>query len=115
MTKRKSNDVATGAEVVVNGSTVTIKQRGTEKQQNGNPSRNAKTQQKSADANGHVAKRQRLEDRTDYTRWRMRDDESRHTWHYLEDDDATKEWPQTLADKYYLGLPLVRTLLPHSR
>jgi len=57
----------------------------------------------------HATKRQRpeLEGRTDYSRWRMRDDHSRHTWQYLEDDDAAKAWPQTYADKYFLGLPLV--------
>lgn len=54
-----------------------------------------------------LPKKQRLAERTDRTRWRMRNDESRHTWHYLEDDEAAKAWPQTYADKYYLGLPLV--------
>lgn len=92
MAKRKSNDIATGAEVAVNGATTEVKKR------NG------------AAANGVIrnAKRPRIEERTDYTRWRMRDDESRHTWHYIEDDEAAKKWPQTYADKYYLGLPLVR-------
>ncbi|KAK3359638.1 lanosterol synthase [Lasiosphaeria hispida] len=56
--------------------------------------------------NGHATKRPRIEDRTDYSRWRMRDDEGRHTWHYIEEDQAAKDWPQTHADKYYLGLPL---------
>ncbi|KAK0636065.1 terpenoid cyclases/protein prenyltransferase alpha-alpha toroid [Bombardia bombarda] len=56
--------------------------------------------------NGHSSKRPRIEDRTDFSRWRMRDDESRQTWQYLEDDEAAKEWPQTYADKYFLGLPL---------
>jgi len=72
---------------------------------------NGKTKKRAGDTNGstdkHGAKRQRIETRTDFTRWRMRDDESRQTWHYLEDDDAAKEWPQSVADKYYLGLPLV--------
>ena len=52
--------------------------------------------------------RPHLETKTDPTRWRCRDDEGRLTWHYLADDEAAKEWPQTYADKYYLGLPLVR-------
>ncbi|KAK3325993.1 terpenoid cyclases/protein prenyltransferase alpha-alpha toroid [Apodospora peruviana] len=65
--------------------------------------------------NGHAAKRPRMEDRTDYSRWRMRDDESRHTWHYLEDDEDAKEWPQTLADKYFLGLPLDLPDLPPAK
>lgn len=55
----------------------------------------------------HAAKKPRIEQRTDYSRWRMRDDHGRHTWHYLEDDEAAKSWPQTYADKWYLGLPLV--------
>jgi len=41
----------------------------------------------------------------------MRDDQSRQTWHYLEDDEAAKQWPQSYADKYFLGLPLVSILL----
>lgn len=44
--------------------------------------------------------------KTDYTRWRMLDEDGKHTWHYL-DDEAVAKWPQTPADKYYLGLPLV--------
>jgi lanosterol synthase len=64
---------------------------------------------RNAETTGDVteAKRHKIADSTDRTRWRMRDDESRHTWHYLEDDEAVKAWPQSLADKYYLGLPLV--------
>jgi lanosterol synthase len=60
----------------------------------------------------HAAKRARsgIEERTDYSRWRLRDDHGRHTWRYLEDDEELKSWPQTLADKYFLGLPLVSTL-----
>jgi lanosterol synthase len=46
-------------------------------------------------------------DKTDYSRWRMLDEDGKHTWHYLDDDGVARKWPQTLADKYYLGLPLV--------
>lgn len=57
----------------------------------------------------HATKKARVvEEKTDYSRWRMRDDEGRQTWHYLEDDEAAKNWPQTTADKYFLGLPMVR-------
>jgi lanosterol synthase len=49
----------------------------------------------------------------DRTRWRLKNDNGRHTWHYLEDDEAARNWPQTLADKYYLGLPLVYPPPPH--
>ncbi|KAL2830617.1 terpenoid cyclases/protein prenyltransferase alpha-alpha toroid [Aspergillus cavernicola] len=48
----------------------------------------------------------------DRSRWRLKNDNGRHTWHYLEDDEAVRLWPQTLADKYYLGLPLNQPDLP---
>nr|AAL56020.1 oxidosqualene:lanosterol cyclase [Cephalosporium caerulens] len=57
-------------------------------------------------------KRPKIEKGTDPTRWRMRDDESRHTWHYLPSEEAAKAWPQTCADKYYLNLPLGLPSLP---
>ncbi|EAQ86439.1 hypothetical protein CHGG_07692 [Chaetomium globosum CBS 148.51] len=62
----------------------------------------------------HASKKQRpeLEERTDYSRWRMRDDQGRHTWRYLEDDEEAKNWPQTTADKYFLGLPMDLPDLP---
>jgi lanosterol synthase len=52
----------------------------------------------------------KVREHIDKLRWRMRDDQSRHTWHYLEGDEAAKQWPQSYADKYYLGLPLVSQL-----
>ncbi|KAJ4306619.1 Lanosterol synthase (Oxidosqualene--lanosterol cyclase) [Collariella sp. IMI 366227] len=65
----------------------------------------------------HATKRQRpvLEGRTDFSRWRLHDDHSRHTWRYLENDDEVKEWPQSYADKYFLGLPLNLPDLPKPR
>lgn len=56
------------------------------------------------------AKRSKLLEKTDYTRWRLLDDEGRQTWQYLEDDEQMKKWPQSIADKYFLGMPTVRTL-----
>lgn len=53
-------------------------------------------------------KRPRLEEKTDITRWRMLDEKGRHTWHYLEDDESVERWPQSYADKWYLGLDTVR-------
>lgn len=47
------------------------------------------------------------EDKLDPTRWRLKDDDSRHTWHYLTDDEAVKAWPQSYAEKHYLNLPMV--------
>jgi lanosterol synthase len=55
------------------------------------------------------AKRPKLSERTDYTRWRLLDERGRQTWHYLEDEEDAKEWPQSTADKYFLNLPTVRT------
>ena len=44
---------------------------------------------------------------TDLDRWRLLNQRGRQTWHYLETDVQVKEWPQTIADRYHLGLPLV--------
>ena len=52
-------------------------------------------------------KRPKIGESTDPTRWRMKDDESRHTWHYLPSEEAAKAWPQSYAEKWYLNLPLV--------
>lgn len=57
-------------------------------------------------------KKQKLSERTDHARWRLLDEKGRQTWHYLEDDEEVKEWPQSRADKYFLGLPLVCSLIP---
>lgn len=62
-----------------------------------------------AEKDGQTSKRAKLSTRTDYSRWRMLDENGRQTWHYLKDDEAAKEWPQTTADKYFLGLPTVRS------
>ncbi|KAL5341113.1 terpenoid cyclases/protein prenyltransferase alpha-alpha toroid [Aspergillus crustosus] len=51
----------------------------------------------------------------DKSRWRLKNDHGRHTWHYLDDDDAAQNWPQSLADKYYLGLPLNLPALPPAK
>ena len=45
--------------------------------------------------------------KTDHTRWRLKDDRGRQTWHYLSSDEELKQWPMTTADKYYLGLDTV--------
>ena len=52
------------------------------------------------------AKRPKLSERTDYSKWRLLDEKGRQTWHYLDDEQA-KEWPQSDADKWFLCLPLV--------
>jgi hypothetical protein len=51
------------------------------------------------DANG--------DEKTDYSRWRLLDDRGRQTWHYIESDEEDEKWPQSVADRYSLGLPTV--------
>lgn len=68
----------------------------------------ARSRKRASDAELGFPKKPRIEAKTDRTRWRMKDDDSRHTWHYLADDEAVKDWPQSYAEKYYMNLPLVR-------
>ena len=49
--------------------------------------------------------------KTDYTRWRLKTEDGRQTWHYLSEEEAVS-WPQTIADKHHLGLPTVCHLSP---
>lgn len=44
---------------------------------------------------------------TDRTRWRLLDERGRQTWHYLRSDEEVKAWPQSTADKWFLGLDTV--------
>lgn len=46
---------------------------------------------------------------TDIERWRLLDERGQQTWHYLKTDEQVKSWPQSAADRYHLGLPLVST------
>ncbi|KAL8679021.1 MAG: hypothetical protein Q9186_004677 [Xanthomendoza sp. 1 TL-2023] len=50
-------------------------------------------------ANGELDDQQ-----TDPARWRLLDERGRQTWHYLQSDDELKAWPQSIADRYFLGL-----------
>lgn len=46
--------------------------------------------------------------KTDRSRWRLEVGEgNRHVWHYLKSDEDIQKWPQSTADKYFLGLPTV--------
>ena len=59
-------------------------------------------------ANGATKPVERVDDpKTDYKRWRLEDDRGRQTWHYLHSDDELKQWPQTTADKYHMGMDTV--------
>ncbi|KAI1254187.1 hypothetical protein MGN70_004583 [Eutypa lata] len=68
-----------------------------------------------ADGLSGESKRQKLEDKTDRTRWRLLDEKGRHTWHYLEEEEAVQKWPQSIADKYYLGLDTEQPALPKPK
>lgn len=47
---------------------------------------------------------------TDYSRWRLVvDEDGRHTFTYLKTDEECQEWPQEILDKYWLGLPTVKS------
>lgn len=60
-------------------------------------------------ANGHTQRHDWDEkhEKTDYSKWRLLDESGRHTWRYLKNDDDVQRWPQSVADKYHLGLPTV--------
>ena len=49
--------------------------------------------------------------KTDYTRWRLKSERGRQTWHYLETDEELAAWPQTAYDKYHLGMNTVRRVV----
>ena len=70
-----------------------------------------KRDQAQQQANGAIQHKSDLNDqRTDLTRWRLKDDRGRHTWHYLETEEDLKAWPMSTADEYYLGLDTVKPL-----
>ncbi|KAI5461600.1 oxidosqualene:lanosterol cyclase [Mariannaea sp. PMI_226] len=63
-------------------------------------------------AKSPAPKQPRIGSKIDQTRWRLKDDDSRHTWHYLADDESVEKWPQSYADKYFLNMPLDLPTLP---
>ncbi|PSN75369.1 lanosterol synthase [Corynespora cassiicola Philippines] len=66
-------------------------------------------------ANGTVKGRGVGNEKTDYSRWRLHDDRGCQIWHYLETDEEVKAWPQTTADKYFLGLDTELPDLPPAK
>lgn len=76
----------------------------------GRDSGKAKSRKRGNDDDQSAPKIPKLASKTDISRWRLKDDESRHTWHYIDEKEA-KEWPQSDADKWYLGQDLVRGIL----
>ncbi|KAH6108859.1 hypothetical protein HBI69_165200 [Parastagonospora nodorum] len=67
----------------------------------------AKADSKANGANGKqipMQSNKAADEKTDYSRWRLKDDRGCQTWHYLKTDEEVKAWPQSRADKYFLGL-----------
>jgi len=63
-------------------------------------------------ANGTVAGA--LHDaKTDYTRWRMREERGQQIWTYVSPEEAAK-WPQSIPEKYHLGLSTGLPNLPQA-
>ena len=47
---------------------------------------------------------------TDYSRWRLVvDEDGRHSWKFLRTDEECTKWPQKPLDKFWIGLPTVRS------
>ena len=57
-------------------------------------------------ANGNIGA-PKAHETTDASRWRLFSERGRQTWHYLTSEDEVKAWPQSIADRYFLGLPTV--------
>jgi hypothetical protein len=64
-------------------------------------------------AQGHLTPDENGDLKTDYSRWRLVNEEGRQTWRYLESDEENSAWLQTVADKYHLGLPTVCISIGH--
>ena len=56
--------------------------------------------------NGGVAEAVKI-NKTDYSRWRLENIRGCQIWKYMESDEAHKDWPQSVADKYHLGMDTV--------
>jgi hypothetical protein len=77
---------------------MSVRRRGEAKQANGSAN---------GSADGAIKHENVVDLKTDHTRWRMKNDDGRQTWHYLESDEELTAWPMTSADKYYLGMDTV--------
>ncbi|KAG6037956.1 hypothetical protein E4U41_004618 [Claviceps citrina] len=74
----------------------------------------AKSRERASDSLLGFPQTLKIEPKTDPTRWRLKDDDSRHTWHYLVSEQEAKDWPQSYAEKYFLGLSLDLPALPKA-
>ncbi|KAG6318898.1 hypothetical protein E4U22_005015 [Claviceps purpurea] len=74
-----------------------------------------KPRKRATDAELGFPQKPTIEAKTDPTRWRLKDDDSRHSWLYLESEKEAKDWHQSYAEKYFLGLPLDLPALPRAK
>ncbi|KAI9297494.1 terpene synthase [Neoconidiobolus thromboides FSU 785] len=51
---------------------------------------------------------------TDLNGWRMKVDDGRQTWHYLNTKEERQNWPQTKFDKYSIGLEYEKASNPKA-
>ncbi|KAK6409796.1 hypothetical protein LTR95_018276, partial [Oleoguttula sp. CCFEE 5521] len=81
---------------------MSVRRRGEAKQANGFASGRA-----NGHANGRLRGQQEVlsltDAKTDHSRWRLRDTNGVHTWHYLESDEQVAASPQSPAELHYLG------------
>ncbi|KAG6239360.1 hypothetical protein E4U24_006099 [Claviceps purpurea] len=75
----------------------------------------AKPRKRATDAELGFPQKPTIEAKTDPTRWRLKDDDSRHSWLYLESEKEAKDWPQSYAEKYFVGLSLDLPALPRAK
>ena len=73
---------------------------------NGAPKRGSKQQVLNGSAGAR--KISAVAEKTDYTKWRMKNDRGCQTWHYMDSEEEEKAWPQTTADRHFLGMDTVR-------
>jgi hypothetical protein len=52
-------------------------------------------------------------ERTDHSLWRLKVKHGRQTWHYITPDEA-ETWPQSIPEKYHLGMETVASLLNYN-
>jgi hypothetical protein len=56
---------------------------------------------------GHIAEGKMGNSKTDPLRWRLENIRGCHIWKYLESDEECERWPQSVSDRYFLGLDTV--------
>ncbi|KAI8933686.1 hypothetical protein NX059_009405 [Plenodomus lindquistii] len=64
---------------------------------------------------GNVSLDNNGDQKTDYSRWRLMDEQGRQSWRYLESDEERADWPQTTAEKHFLGLDTELADVPKAK